>query len=322
MITPQLLWCHEGSALITAADATLTARAGDLIIAPTGAVLRAAPDSIVLPLNFPDCPLSGATRLMTLGPAWADRMVGEYARSLLGHTDLSADLRSLSDGGAAPLPPMPTDSIAREVAYDIVAAPAANTPLLDFALRYEVSDRTIQRHFLAETSLSFSQWRSAYRVHVAAGLLSRGTHRIADAANAVGFGASSSLTRAFRRHTGTTPAAFVAGPPVTPGRSGSLTVFAHPEGDQVLWMYRGTATVTTPGYCRFLATGEVVTVPAGSHTRLDISAGSIAIPVPLFFDEEIHGLKEACHLPGRPFRALTPGELAHAHETLIPVRGN
>lgn len=322
MFNPQLWWCHEGNALITAADATLTARAGDLVIAPTGAIVRPSPDGVILPLSFPDCPLTGATRIMTLGPAWSDRLVGEYARCQLGYQALSEDIRSISDGGSTPLPPLPRHHIARAIAHDIMADPAAATSLLDFAGTYGVSDRTIQRHFLHDTGLSFSGWRSAYRVHLAAGMLGRGTHRIADASRAVGFGAASSLTRAFRRHTGTTPAAFVAGPPVAPQRSGALTVFAHPDGDQVLWMYKGTATVTTPGYCRFLTTGEVVTVPAGTHTRLDIAAGSIAIPVPLYFDETQHGLRHACHTSDQPFRALTPGELSRAAADLIPTRGN
>ena len=144
----------------------------------------------------------------------------------------------------------------------------------------------------------------------------------------VGFDATSSLTRAFKRHTGTTPSSFTTGA-VGMGAAGvapqipPLTTFARAETDQVLWIYRGTATVTTAGYCRFMGAGETVTIPAGTDTRLDIAAGSIALPVPVNFDERNGTVDWAlvfgmCEMT-TPFAALEETERKLAEKDLIPT---
>ena len=102
-----------------------------------------------------------------------------------------------------------------------------------------------------------------------------------------------------------------------------LTTFARAETDQVLWIYRGTATVTTAGYCRFMGAGETVTIPAGTDTRLDIAAGSIALPVPVNFDERNGTVDWAlvfgmCEMT-TPFAALEETERKLAEKDLIPT---
>lgn len=213
------------------------------------------------------------------------------------------------------------------VAKQLQANPADPTSLIDFAKRQHVSSRTLQRQFQATTDYTFSEWRAAYRVSVAADLLSH-QFTITNVASMVGFDATSSLTRAFKRHTGTTPSSFTTGA-VGMGVAGiapqipPLTTFARAETDQVLWIYRGTATVTTAGYCRFMGAGETVTIPAGTDTRLDIAAGSIALPVPVNFDERNGTVDWAlvfgmCEMT-TPFAALEETERKLAEKDLIPT---
>ena len=245
---------------------------------------------------------------------------------MLGESELSADIMKLFDDRAKP-PKMPTAPAALAVAKQLQANPADPTSLIDFAKRQHVSSRTLQRQFQATTDYTFSEWRAAYRVSVAADLLSH-QFTITNVASMVGFDATSSLTRAFKRHTGTTPSSFTTGA-VGMGAAGvapqipPLTTFARAETDQVLWIYRGTATVTTAGYCRFMGAGETVTIPAGTDTRLDIAAGSIALPVPVNFDERNGTVDWAlvfgmCEMT-TPFAALEETERKLAEKDLIPT---
>lgn len=279
-----LLWCRIGRAVINAPDRILHVAAGDLIIAPQGAIVTASAEASILSLKFPDSTLIGPTRKLSLGPDWERRMIAEYSRSVLGEQTLSPTLSALVDASRFAAPSLPTGAAARAVAQRLVANPSERASLMEFAQDYHVSARTLQRQFLQSTGLPFSEWRAACRVACAADMLARG-RTIADAATRVGFDATSSLTRAFRRHTGTTPAAFINSVRIDVPSIDPLTVFARAERDLVLWIAVGTATVTTPGYCRFMGQGETVTILAGTQTRLDIAAGSIALPVPVGFDE-------------------------------------
>ncbi len=309
--------------------------AGDLVIAPHGAFVtgsgKGGPTGVVIPIRFPEMHVHGVTRRIHLGRLWSDRMIAEYARSLLGEKQLNADIAKLFDDRAkAPADPVAPAALA--VAKQLKANPANQTSLLDFAAQQKVSSRTLQRQFLSGTGYSFSEWRAAYRVAVAAELL---THQftIANVASMVGFEATSSLTRAFKRHTGVTPSAFTTGSigmgvagyaPIVP----AVTTFARAEGDQLLWLYKGTATVTTPGYCRFLGTGETVTIPGGTDTRLDIAAGSIALPVPWDFMDITVSPAQAldnalvfgmCTTSSMPFAPLAETERAIAEQDLVPT---
>ena len=308
-VTSTLFWCHSGTAIVNAPDRIISVLAGDLVIAPAGAFITSSgaaghdrgATGVVIPISFPGMKITGATRRMHLGQVWSDRMISEYSRS--------------------------TAPAALAVAKQLQANPADPTSLIDFAKRQHVSSRTLQRQFQATTDYTFSEWRAAYRVSVAADLLSH-QFTITNVASMVGFDATSSLTRAFKRHTGTTPSSFTTGA-VGMGAAGvapqipPLTTFARAETDQVLWIYRGTATVTTAGYCRFMGAGETVTIPAGTDTRLDIAAGSIALPVPVNFDERNGTVDWAlvfgmCEMT-TPFAALEETERKLAEKDLIPT---
>ena len=216
-VTSTLFWCHSGTAIVNAPDRIISVLAGDLVIAPAGAFITSSgaaghdrgATGVVIPISFPGMKITGATRRMHLGQVWSDRMISEYSRSMLGESELSADIMKLFDDRAKP-PKMPTAPAALAVAKQLQANPADPTSLIDFAKRQHVSSRTLQRQFQATTDYTFSEWRAAYRVSVAADLLSH-QFTITNVASMVGFDATSSLTRAFKRHTGTTPSSFTTG---------------------------------------------------------------------------------------------------------------
>lgn len=296
MSNASLLWCHSGVADVYVAERSFTLVAGDLFFAPEGALWHDSEAGLVVEIGFRNINIDGAARRIHVGQAWSERMIYEYSRSLFGEVSVSREVEKLFDAHI-PTPALPLATQARAVAQALISNPAEQSSLEEFAARQGVAARTLQRQFLKATGYSFSEWRAAHRVCVAASLLAH-DFSIPVAANLVGFAATSSLTRAFRRHTGATPSAFTTGsigmgsagtPPVIPAQ----TSFAEATRDQQLWIYSGTATVTTPGYCRFLGQGEMVTVPAGTQTRIDVAAGSIALPVPIGVGERGMSLRAA-----------------------------
>ena len=164
----------------------------------------------------------------------------------------------------------------------ISANPADQTSLEEFAAQHRISSRTLQRQFINGTGYTFSEWRTAYRVQAASELLSLG-FSVAVAANMVGFAATSSLTRAFRRHTGSAPSKYSLG---MTGMGATGEVPRIPGGTIVagaeivlVWVYKGTATFTAGDYCRFMGEGDSVTLFAGDGSQVEVAAQSVAIPV-------------------------------------------
>ncbi|MBP3088900.1 AraC family transcriptional regulator [Corynebacterium sp. sy017] len=340
-----LVWCHEGNATVNAPDRVLQIQAGDLVIAPQGAFISGQGVTLEIPyhhtLHNEHEIWAQTTHCISLGVQWSARLIFEYSLSLLGSHNISAEfadfLRQQLPMPTVSAPAMPHAAVARTVAEALVSNPVEHTSLLEFAQKLQVSTRTVQRQFQADTGMVFSEWRAAYRVHIAAKLLAH-DFTVADVSDMVGFDATSSLIRAFRRHTGMTPRSFSSRARTTMKNYDAMqektlahkipasTVFARCDYDQLLWIYQGTATVTTKGYCRFVGTGETITVPAGTTTRVDIAAGSIAIPVPGVVAQDISSLAEAItaikqvnYDQQRGFHALEKAELTVAQQQLQPM---
>ncbi|MCS4489945.1 helix-turn-helix transcriptional regulator [Corynebacterium sp. ES2794-CONJ1] len=298
--TTTFMWCRIGQAIIKAPDRMLHIVAGDLVIAPESATVIDSAEASIISFKFTDM-LPGPTRKISLGPDWDRRIIAEYARARLGEKHCSEGFLTTLHQPRFQCPPLPVEQAARRVASELLAQPSCTTSLEVFAQSHRISARTLQRQFLKSTGLPFSEWRAACRVASAADLISRGMS-IKLASQHVGFSATSSLTRAFKRHTGQTPASFLNLKSVHVPLSDPLTVFARARTDLVLWLAHGSATVTTPGYCRFLAQGETVTILSGTHTRLDIASGSIALPVsPRFNEHAVDALSRALDTQGDTF---------------------
>lgn len=71
-----------------------------------------------------------------------------------------------------------------------------------------MSERSFRRHFLAETGVTWQQYRLQSRVLRAMGLLSRPDHTVARSAVEVGFESQSAFSRAFRGLVGESPGGY------------------------------------------------------------------------------------------------------------------
>lgn len=103
---------------------------------------------------------------------------------------------------------MPTDPRVRAIAERLLADPADQRELGQWADQVHASVRTLSRLFPAETGMSFSAWRTQVRIRAAIELLARGT-AVSTTARAVGYRRPSAFISAFRRVTGQTPGAYV-----------------------------------------------------------------------------------------------------------------
>ena len=145
-------------------------------------------------------------RVRRLGvvPAITDLMLARLAAQPYTHeqvtlfTDRLDDIVSalLSEAFAVPSPVHPT---ARQVAE--LAADSPDT-LASLCERFSISPRQIQRLFLAETGLTFQQWRTRSRLNVAVRAL-RGGSSSESAARTAGFTDRAALLRALSRECDT-----------------------------------------------------------------------------------------------------------------------
>lgn len=103
--------------------------------------------------------------------------------------------------------PIPRDERIEKIARSIVADPADDRSIDDWAYLTSQSSRTIARAFRAETGLTFSQWRTCARMSRAVDLLGDGLP-VGVVACRVGYGTNSAFTAAFHRILNQPPTAF------------------------------------------------------------------------------------------------------------------
>lgn len=100
--------------------------------------------------------------------------------------------------------PLPSDPRAARLADRLRADPACPLELAQLAREAGASARTMQRLFLAETGLRFSEWRQRLRLLHGASLLGGGSS-VTQAGLEAGYAGTSAFTAAFRKHFGFTP---------------------------------------------------------------------------------------------------------------------
>ncbi|MGQ5523409.1 AraC family transcriptional regulator [Chitinimonas sp. PSY-7] len=105
--------------------------------------------------------------------------------------------------------PMPTDRRALRIATAILQSPSDNRSLAAWATWAGMSVRTLSRLFLAETGISFAQWRQQARLTLALERLAR-NEAVADVAEALGYATPSNFIAMFRRSFGDSPARYFA----------------------------------------------------------------------------------------------------------------
>jgi AraC-like DNA-binding protein len=114
--------------------------------------------------------------------------------------------------------PYPSDPRAKKVVECLLADPGNQATLHQLCARCGGSKRTIQRAFIAETSLSFDKWRRQLRLLHALRFLASG-RKVTAAAMDAGYDSPSAFISMFKRHFGTTPTRyFQNNQPVTPAR--------------------------------------------------------------------------------------------------------
>jgi AraC-like DNA-binding protein/quercetin dioxygenase-like cupin family protein len=102
---------------------------------------------------------------------------------------------------------MPGDERAAQVAAGLVADPADGRTLAEWGRQVGASGRTLARAFLDGTGITFGQWRRLARLQAALPRLATGL-AVGTVARHVGYQTPSAFVAAFRKETGTTPAAY------------------------------------------------------------------------------------------------------------------
>jgi AraC-like DNA-binding protein len=115
--------------------------------------------------------------------------------------------------------PMPIDDRAADLARALLDDPANQDTLEQWARRLATSTSTLRRAFLAETGLTFTEWRTHARLDAAQRMLDDGWS-VGRVARRVGYSSHSGFADAFRRHFGHAPATYrrrTSGPAGQPG---------------------------------------------------------------------------------------------------------
>ena len=101
---------------------------------------------------------------------------------------------------------VPDDPVAGPVARGLRDNPADQRTLAAWGRSVGASERTLARAFVTATGLPFGRWRTLLRLQAALPLLAAG-EPVGRVAPRVGYETASAFVAAFRRETGTTPAA-------------------------------------------------------------------------------------------------------------------
>jgi AraC-like DNA-binding protein/quercetin dioxygenase-like cupin family protein len=105
--------------------------------------------------------------------------------------------------------PHPTDPRAMRVVQLLLAEPGNQRTLAALCAECGASKRTIERLFVAETKMTFSQWRQQLRLLHAMQLLASG-EKVTGAALDAGYRSASAFIVMFRRQLGQTPRRYFA----------------------------------------------------------------------------------------------------------------
>lgn len=102
---------------------------------------------------------------------------------------------------------LPVEAHARGVAQALADNPADKRTLSEWGREVGASERTLARAWLAGTGVPFGRWRTLMRLHAALPTLAA-SEPVSNVARRVGYETTSAFVTAFRRETGTTPAAY------------------------------------------------------------------------------------------------------------------
>jgi AraC-like DNA-binding protein len=212
----QLIYADHGSMQVSTPKGTWLIAPTRAIWVPPGAIheivmrgvvdmrtLYAAP-GVAAPLAQDCCVLEVipllrelVLHIVAIGSLTSDSTQHEHLKLLL--VDQIAAARSHSTALR-----LPQDPRALRLAERIVADPGSTRSLGQLAASVGASLRTLQRLFLAETTITLDAWRTRARLQHALVQLSRG-NPVTQVAFGAGYNSSSAFISAFRREFGLTP---------------------------------------------------------------------------------------------------------------------
>ena len=321
---PVVLWVHTGTATVDTPGVAYRLTAGEAIWIPPGVLHRTRTDEggVVIPIFPRVAEQRGAmadVRVVPIPPGWENWLVFQFDfnrfhnRGAPAHPSALVDLivdsspRSgrLRRGAAGPPLTMPRSPEARAVASALLGSPSLSWQTDAVAERQCISVRTLQRQFLNETGVVFSEWRTRARVSVAADLLAEG-RGVGWTGHHVGFETHAGFTRAFRRHFGVTPREYsrlvgastvgaagsvdhataplealvtdetIESPPRIPSRR--LWSLVH-DCHVLWWAYRGEATIRIGDHEYRLHRSDAIWLPAGLSASVELAEESILLPL-------------------------------------------
>lgn len=209
--TDELMFAPLGHAVIWAEDRTFHLCRNVALWIPAGVVhsARYDDDSLVVRLPFDQqvhgTPFRQPTEIV---------LTTRRAQLLLAHMrgqpeqPPSRELFDVLVSGVEQLPlPEPTSRIPRSVAGAMLADPADQRTVTEWADAHYTSATSLRRAFLAETGLTFSEWRTRARINASVELLARG-RMVSTVAQQVGFTSTNGFILAFRRYFAQTPKAY------------------------------------------------------------------------------------------------------------------
>lgn len=100
--------------------------------------------------------------------------------------------------------PVLRSPLALRVAEALASDPADTPRIRDLATELGVSNRTLERAFIADAGMSFGEWRQRSRVCRAIAMLAEG-QAVKDVALEVGYSTPSAFVAVFKRYAGITP---------------------------------------------------------------------------------------------------------------------
>jgi AraC-like DNA-binding protein len=105
--------------------------------------------------------------------------------------------------------PLPADRRLKKICHELIDNPALDLSLPMWGARVGGSARTLARRFLAETGITFAQWRQRARLLASFPRLARGDS-IAMVAMDLGYDSPSAFSAMFRKALGSPPTGFMA----------------------------------------------------------------------------------------------------------------
>ncbi len=264
-VSPLLLWVRTGTAQVRVDEAaTLPVRAGEGVWIPGGFrhEIVTEPGTVAFPL-WPEvgAPPSETTRF-EVPEGWHDWLIQQFNLQVTPFSGLGYSWEAIADllrrpgpppttGGhnAAPAhhdpPATPKAEVARAVAEELLRDPALDLTIQQWAVWVLSSPRTLLRHFVADTGLTFEQWRLRCRLCAAVELLATGYGVDAVAAR-VGFASRNGFTRAFRQQYEMTPREFTGALATRAPNNDLAASHAARRGNDLVRMMRGDGTSVTP----------------------------------------------------------------------------